>query len=122
VAVSLTASLSILCVLAKEVGIGVNAERTKVHPCLIKLMHSTFRISLWLIYNILTPKINKIYKSKNCHLLGRRRVALARTDVPPKLQFMQEAHGVISRKAAFFIVTAVKTSNLIYKCRRAINQ
>jgi hypothetical protein len=47
-----------------------------------------------------------------------RRVALVRTDVseeltpPPKRQFLQEAHGVTSQKAAFFIWTGVKTSNL----------
>jgi hypothetical protein len=36
-----------------------------------------------------------------------RRVALVRTDVPLK----QEPHGVTSKKMAFFIVNAVKTSN-----------
>jgi hypothetical protein len=32
--------------------------------------------------------------------------------VPPKRRFLQEPHGVTSQKTAFFIVTAVKTSNL----------
>jgi hypothetical protein len=32
--------------------------------------------------------------------------------VPPKRRYLQEAHGVTSQKAPFFIVTAVKTSNL----------
>jgi hypothetical protein len=32
--------------------------------------------------------------------------------VPPKRRFLQEPHGVTSQKMAFFIVTAVKTSNL----------
>jgi hypothetical protein len=32
--------------------------------------------------------------------------------VPPKHRFLQESHGVTSQKTAFFIVTAVKTSNL----------
>jgi hypothetical protein len=68
-----------------------------------------------------------------------RRVALARTDiseessasfirvtkigelgttqaaacvVPPKRRFLQEPHGVTTQKTPFFIVTAVKTSNL----------
>jgi hypothetical protein len=40
-----------------------------------------------------------------------RRVALVRTDVPPKRQFLQEPHGVTSQKTAFFIVISVKTSN-----------
>jgi hypothetical protein len=31
-----------------------------------------------------------------------------------KLQFIQELHDAISQKTAFFIVTAVKTSNLTY--------
>jgi hypothetical protein len=31
---------------------------------------------------------------------------------PPKRRFLQEPHGVTSQKAPFFIVTAVKTSNL----------
>jgi hypothetical protein len=32
--------------------------------------------------------------------------------IPLKRRFLQEAHGVTSQKTAFFIVTAVKTSNL----------
>jgi hypothetical protein len=32
--------------------------------------------------------------------------------VPPKSRFVQEPHGVTSQKTAFFMVTAVKTSNL----------
>jgi hypothetical protein len=32
------------------------------------------------------------------------RVALVRTDVPPKLQFLQETHRVISQKTPFFWV------------------
>jgi hypothetical protein len=50
-----------------------------------------------------------------------RRAALVRTDVSEeltaslirvKLRFLQEPHGVTSQKTPFFIVTAVKTSNL----------
>jgi hypothetical protein len=33
----------------------------------------------------------------------------------PKLRFLQEPHGVTSQKTPFFIVTAVKTSNLTYE-------
>jgi hypothetical protein len=33
--------------------------------------------------------------------------------VPPKRLFLQEPHGVTSQKAPFFLVTAVKTSNLL---------
>jgi hypothetical protein len=36
-------------------------------------------------------------------------------EVPPKHLFLQEPHGVISQKTAFFIVTAAKTSNLAGK-------
>jgi hypothetical protein len=32
--------------------------------------------------------------------------------VPPKRRFLQEPHGITSRKTPFFIVTAAKTSNL----------
>jgi hypothetical protein len=32
--------------------------------------------------------------------------------VPPKRRFTQDLHGATSQKTAFFIVTAVKTSNL----------
>jgi hypothetical protein len=35
-----------------------------------------------------------------------------RTDVSEELWFSQEPHGVTSQKTAFFIVTAVNTSNL----------
>jgi hypothetical protein len=42
-----------------------------------------------------------------------RRVAFVRNDVPPKRQFLQEPHGV-SQKKAFFIVTAVKTSDFTH--------
>jgi hypothetical protein len=33
--------------------------------------------------------------------------------IPPKGQFLQEPHGVTSQETPFFILTAVKTSNLI---------
>jgi hypothetical protein len=45
-----------------------------------------------------------------------RRVALVRTDVSEEI-FLQEPHGVTSQKTPFFIVTAVKTSNLKQKYR-----
>jgi hypothetical protein len=32
--------------------------------------------------------------------------------IPPKLWFLQQPHGVTSKKTQFFIVTAAKTSNL----------
>jgi hypothetical protein len=32
--------------------------------------------------------------------------------VPPERRFLQEPHGVTSQKTPFFIVNAVKTSNL----------
>jgi hypothetical protein len=37
---------------------------------------------------------------------------MMRRYVPPKRRFLQEPHRVIFQKAAFFIVTAVETSNL----------
>jgi hypothetical protein len=39
-------------------------------------------------------------------------VEIPSEEVPPKRQFLQEPHGVTSQKTPFFIVTAVKTSNL----------
>jgi hypothetical protein len=41
-----------------------------------------------------------------------RRVALVRTEVPPKRRFLQQPHGLTSQKTPLFLVTAVKTSNL----------
>jgi hypothetical protein len=40
------------------------------------------------------------------------RRTLRRNTKFPKCRFLQEPHGVISQKTPFFIVTAVKTSNL----------
>jgi hypothetical protein len=37
---------------------------------------------------------------------------MLRSQVPPKRRFLQEPHGVITQKTPFFMVTAVKTSNL----------
>jgi hypothetical protein len=34
--------------------------------------------------------------------------------VPPKLRLLQVPHGVTSQKTPFFVVTAVKTSNLTW--------
>jgi hypothetical protein len=39
-------------------------------------------------------------------------VTLMMKYVPPKRRFLQEPHGVTSLKMVFFIITAVKTSNL----------
>jgi hypothetical protein len=39
-----------------------------------------------------------------------------RRQVPPKRRFLQEPHGVTTQKTPFFIVTAVKTSNLTSPC------
>jgi hypothetical protein len=43
-------------------------------------------------------------------------VALVRTDVSEEpgasFRFLQEPHGITSQKTPFFIVTAMKTSNL----------
>jgi hypothetical protein len=45
-----------------------------------------------------------------------RCVALVRNDFPLKHQFLQELLGVISQKTAFFMVIAMKTSNLTPFC------
>jgi hypothetical protein len=44
--------------------------------------------------------------------LGTTQAATNRRQVPPKRRLLQESHGVTSQKTPFFIVTAVKTSNL----------
>jgi hypothetical protein len=44
-----------------------------------------------------------------------RFVALVKTNVPLKRRFLQEPHTVTIQKTAFFIVTAVKTSDLTYR-------
>jgi hypothetical protein len=41
-----------------------------------------------------------------------RRVDILLTDVPPKRRLTQYLHDATSQKTAFFIVIAVKTSNL----------
>jgi hypothetical protein len=43
---------------------------------------------------------------------GNRSTVKRAATVPPKLRFLQEPYGVTSQKTAFFIVTAVKTSDL----------
>jgi hypothetical protein len=43
---------------------------------------------------------------------SNRRTLRRNTKVPPKRRFLQEPHGVTSQKTPFFIVTAVKTSDL----------
>jgi hypothetical protein len=43
---------------------------------------------------------------------SNRRTLRRNTTVPPKRRFLQEQQGVKTQKTAFFIVTAVKTSNL----------
>jgi hypothetical protein len=43
---------------------------------------------------------------------SNQRTLRRRRQVPPKRRFLQEPHGVTSQKTPFFIVTAVKTSNL----------
>jgi hypothetical protein len=40
------------------------------------------------------------------------RVAPVRKDISEESRFLQEPHGVTPQKTAFFIVTAVKNSNL----------
>jgi hypothetical protein len=52
--------------------------------------------------------VNRCFGGIYClHLQGRRRY------VPPKRRFTQDLYGATSQKTAFFIVTAVKTSNLL---------
>jgi hypothetical protein len=41
--------------------------------------------------------------------------------VPPKHRFLQELHGVTSQKAQFFIVIAMKTSNLAHSTSFRVN-
>jgi hypothetical protein len=41
-------------------------------------------------------------------------VTLMKEALPPKRPFLQEPHGVTSQKTPFFIITAVKTSNLTH--------
>jgi hypothetical protein len=41
-------------------------------------------------------------------------VLMMEAQVPLKRRFLQQPHGVTSQKTPFFVVTAVKTANLIY--------
>jgi hypothetical protein len=46
---------------------------------------------------------------------GDKNRCTRRRQFPPKRRFLQEPHGVTTQKTPFFIVTAVKTSNLTLK-------
>jgi hypothetical protein len=43
-----------------------------------------------------------------------RRVALIRTDVTPKLRFLQEPHGVIPQKMVFCIFVLLEFSSVMF--------
>jgi hypothetical protein len=45
-----------------------------------------------------------------------RRVALVKTDVPQKLVFLQEPHGVTSQKTQFYIWESSSTVNMEAAC------
>jgi hypothetical protein len=82
------------------------------------------------IFSDITPssplKVNwRFGGTGHLHLQGRRintwrmpssgmwrRLELVWTNVPPKRRFTQDLHGATSQKTAFFIVNAVKTTNL----------
>jgi hypothetical protein len=59
---------------------------------------------------------NRWTKNKLALFLVHRFLSLwwRRRYVPPKRRFLQEPHGLTSQNTTFFIVTAVKTSNLTY--------
>jgi hypothetical protein len=73
--------------------------------------------------NYAETDLNNAWKMSSSGML--RRVDLVWTDVseeritsryiPPKRHFTQDLHSATSQKTAFFIVTAVKTSNLTLK-------
>jgi hypothetical protein len=58
------------------------------------------------------PGASFIRVTKICEL-GTTQAATRRRQVPPKRRSLQEPHGVTTQKTPFFIVTAVKISNLI---------
>jgi hypothetical protein len=69
----------------------------------------------YLIDGFVKSVIWMIYKSYRANVVPSSPILVTlmmERYVPPKRNFLQEAHGVASQKTAFFIVTAVKTSNL----------
>jgi hypothetical protein len=57
-------------------------------------------------------RVSVIGKIGTTLVVTSKRVGLWRLYIPPKRRFFQEPHCVTPQKAAFFILTAVKTSNL----------
>jgi hypothetical protein len=60
------------------------------------------------------PSASFIRVTRIGELVTTLATTINRRVVPPKRRFLQEPHGVTSQKTPFFIVTAVKTSNLRY--------
>jgi hypothetical protein len=78
----------------------------------------------WLVCESLSQTDNYTFQTMDCSylltLVPHSRIFLPwrwRRYVPPKRWFTQDLHGATSHKTAFFIVTAVKTSNLTYTFR-----
>jgi hypothetical protein len=83
----------------------VTTVRTS-NPGSLSGMPVTSILSLFLI------NINKEWCLLGCYAVWLLSPWWKRRQVPPKLRILQEPHGVTSHKIPFFIVTAVKTSNL----------
>jgi hypothetical protein len=81
--------------------------RTKGHGvCLFVLLH---RIHLTKEYAV---QFSQTFHRRMASSRMLHRVPLVGIDVSEERQFLQQAHGVTSQKTPFFILTAVKTSNL----------
>jgi hypothetical protein len=57
---------------------------------------------------------DKIQRARNVSSNWQLKHAAKKRYFPPKRRFLQEPQGVTSHKTAFFIVTAMKTSNLTF--------
>jgi hypothetical protein len=81
------------------------SEKSKVteDPQIIKI-HETWHSGR-------AKKERKIFYEE-CRLLGCYAVWLVRNDVSEERRFLQQPHVVASQKTAFFVVIAVKISNL----------
>jgi hypothetical protein len=93
---------------------------TEMWECAVFLGYVSAYLMPWKNVNILVY-LNKHYTTWRTPSSGMwRLVDLVWTAVPPKRRFIQDLHGAPSQKTAFFMVTAVKTSNLTYSLTHSL--
>jgi hypothetical protein len=89
---------------------GQSSHSTKLRlvSCIFTVIHTAVEVPLLAVLVPVRREVNPLYTKGTQSLLPWR----WRRYVSPKRRFLQEPQGVISQKTAFFIITAVETSNL----------